>query len=567
VAAVVACAAAVEGRADVVFTDVTARAGVTMTHTPKPAGVPGFNEWIVSGLCVGDFNRDGWPDLFVNKGGIGTDRLFINQGNGTFIDQAAAWGVAAVQCGAGATVGDYDRDGWPDIYVTSYGNANNNLGELGKHILYRNTGAGSFVNVALQAGVNQNSTVASSGNGAAWGDYDLDGDLDLAVTAWSSTANGNRLFRNDGNGSFTDVSGTAIVFPTVTWGFQSSFADLDGDGYPELLLSADFKTSRLYRNNRDGTFVDVTGEAGAGVELYGMGQCAGDFDRDGDLDWYVTSIHMEFPSNPNGKNGNTFYRNDGANLVEISHLNGTQDGGWGWGAVAGDFDQDGWLDIVEVNGRNAAEWANEPEYFYRNVGGSFVRDEAVSAMFNAGDGRTVVSLDFDRDGDLDLAIFYNQGPLKLYRNDSTRVGRWLQVDLSPGSNPRIAPFGYGARVVATVGGVELVRFVDGGNGYQGSSEPLVHFGVGSATVVDELRVEWPRGNVTILTDVPTHQRLAITAPVASDLNGDGQVGAADLAMLLSAWGAAPSIGRFVDLDDDGLVGPADLATLLSAWTP
>ena len=141
--------------------------------------------------------------------------------------------------------------------------------------------------------MNVTSPIASAGNGCAWGDYDLDGDLDLAVGAWSQTAMGNRLFRNNGNGTFADVTGAAIQIPTLTWGFQPNFADLDGDRYPELLFAADFSTTRIFHNNRNGTFTQLPGSSGMVGNIFGMGQATGDFDRDGDLDWYVTSIFAE----------------------------------------------------------------------------------------------------------------------------------------------------------------------------------------------------------------------------------------------------------------------------------
>lgn len=552
----------------VTFTDVTAQAGINMTHAPKPAAIPGTNEWTLAGACVLDANGDGWPDLFALKGGNGPDKLFLNNGNGTFSEAGPRCGLVQTHAGAGATVGDFDRDGLPDIYVTSYGFANDNFGEIGKNRLYRNNGDGTFTDVAVAAGVNVSSSTQSAGHGASWGDYDLDGHLDLAVTAWSPTAAGNRLFHNNGDGTFTDVTGIAIQVPTLTWGFQSTFADLNGDRFPELLVSADFKTSRLFENNGDGTFTLATADWGAGKDKNGMGQCVADFDNDGDLDWYVTSIYQDIPSDPTWLNGNAFYENLGdSTMAQICQTNGTQDGGWGWGTVAADFDSDGFVDIVEVNGRNASEWANEPEYFFHNNGdGTFTRDMAVSGQFLAGDGRTPVLIDFDRDGDMDVVIYYNFGPLKLYRNDTNEGHRWLQVLLSPGSNPFVAPFGYGTKLTARIGDTHLTRYLDGGNGYLGSSELIMHFGLGTAGVVQELTIEWARGRVTTLTNVGVNQRLTVVAPALADLNADGLVGAADLGSLLGAWGPVTADTVHMDLDDDGAIGPADLAILLGSWT-
>jgi hypothetical protein len=565
-------AAAAAASAQIQFTDVTDAAGAAFSHQPRPLGVPGLNEWTMGGVCVADFNGDGWPDLYALKGGQGSDRFLINNGNGTFSDRTVQAGLSAQHCGVGATVGDYDRDGDLDIYVTSYGNSNNNQGEIGKNILWRNNGDATFVNVAVAAGVHVTSSTASAGNGGSWGDFDLDGDLDLAVSAWSQAAAGNRLFRNNGNGTFTDITNVKIVMPTLTWGFQTSMIDVDGDRYPELLWAADFQTSRLYRNNRDGSFTEVTAQAGVGIDAFGMGQCAGDFDNDGDIDWYVTSIFSDQPNNPSLHNGNAYYRNNGnGTFVEISEENGTVDGGWGWASVAGDFDNDGDLDIIAMNGRNAAEWADEPEYFFVNNGdGTFTRDLAISNQFFAKDGRTVVTTDYDRDGDLDVVMYYNFGPLKLYRNDSVApagtVRNWFAIDIDEGSNPYVAPNGYGVRAVVRAGKRQYVRVLDGGNGYLGSSELFLHFGIADATQVDSVTLEWPRGQTTVHGPFAANQRVVLTAPQLGDIDADGSIGSADLAILLGAWGPVDPFARAIDLDDDGTVGSSDLAILLGAWS-
>lgn len=569
IGAVAAAAASSSARAAIVFTDVSASAGISMTYQPAPLMIPLTQEWTLGGISVGDFNRDGWPDFFVLRGGQAPDRLYINNQNGTFTDQALAWGVAATHGGASCSVGDYDGDGWPDIYVTSFATVANNQGEVGKNRLYHNNGNGTFTNVALEAGVAFTGQTQPSGNGSAFGDYDLDGHLDLVVGAWSGTAQANRLFHNNGDGTFTDVTGTALVFPPVTWGFQPSFADMDDDGFPEILFAADFDTSRYYVNNGDGTFTDSTLASGCGIESFGMGQCVGDFDNDLDLDWLVTSIFMDFPS-PSNYNGNTLYRQDAPHtFTEIGVAAGVVDGGWGWGAQAIDLDHDGWLDIVEVNGRNAGEWANEPEYIWRNLGnGSFLAAPQEDWSFFAGDGRTVVRLDYDRDGDMDLVVVYNSnGPLKLYRND-TPPARWLQVRIETSNNDRVPPDGRGARLLATAGAATQLRVHDGGHGYGGSSEEIIEFGFGAESVVQTLSIEFPPGYVKTLTNVATNQRLVVQPPKVADLNGDGLVNGADLTLILGAWGIATGkTGRLCDFDRDGIVGGADLTVVLGEWTP
>lgn len=557
------------GSADILFTDVSAGAGISMNYQPAPLWIPSTQEWTLGGIAVGDFNRDGWPDFIVLRGGQGTDRLYINNGNGTFTDQAAAWGIALTQASASCCVGDFDRNGWPDVYVTNFGTVANNQGEVGKNRLYRNNGNGTFTDVAVQAGVAFTGMSIPSGNGCAFGDYDLDGDLDLAVGAWSGTAQANRLFRNEGNGTFADVTGTALVMPPVTWGFQPCFADMDDDGYPELLFVADFGTTRYFVNDRDGTFTDQTAAAGVGIEDFGMGQCVGDFDNDLDLDWFITSIYQDFPP-PGNYNGNTLYRQVGPHQYEEHATEaGVRDGGWGWAAQSVDLDHDGWLDIVEMNGRNAAEWLNEQEYVWRNNGDGTFSDVQNGWSLFAGDARTAVKLDYDRDGDMDIVAVHNSnGPLKLYRNDTAPAGNWLQLRFDTAGNPRVPPGGRGTRIVAQTAAGSQLRLHDGGHGYGGSSEDVVHFGFGSVPLVQTLTIEFPPGYVRTLSNVATNQRLLIQPPAPADVSGDGAVGGADLAMVLGVWGpVADQSGRLCDLNLDGVVNGADLAIVLGAWSP
>lgn len=554
--------------AQIIFTDVTAAAGLTTTYAPSAPMIPGVDEWMLGGVAVADFNNDGWPDIFVMMSGGGPDRLFINNGNGTFTNQAVAWGVAAVHGGGAVCAGDYNGDGWIDLFVASFGSAMNNQGEIGKHRLYRNNGNGTFTEVAVEAGVNLTSTLGPSGNGCCFGDYDLDGRLDLAVAGWKSSAQGNRLFRNIDGQSFTNVTGTAITFPPTTWGFTPAFADMDDDGFPELLLAADFKTSRYYINNGHGGFTDATLQSGTGLDAHGMGQCVGDFNNDGRLDWYVTSIYIEGAS-PSFYNGNTLYMQTGTphQYIEVAKLAGVDNGGWGWGSVAIDVDNDGWLDLMEVNGRPAGEWANVRQYLWRNNGdGTFTEVLQQGWGFHVGEGRAVAMLDYDRDGDMDLVMVINNGPLKLYRNDSVNGHNWLQLAFDTTGNPRVPPFGRGARVKARIGETTLLRVLDGGHGYGSSSEDIVHFGLGTATVIDELTIELPPGYVLTLTNVAVNQRLLIEAPSITDLNGDGVVDGADLGSLLGVWGpVSGKAGRVADFNRDGVVDGGDLGTMLGQW--
>jgi hypothetical protein len=355
--------AAVTADGQVTLTNWGVNADLVATHQPDETGIPVAQDWQTGGLAVGDFNNDGCQDIFWVGGGGTADKLFINKcnGTGTFTEQGSAWGLTDLHCGNGVAVGDYDGDGRLDIYVTSFGAPGSDTNEPGQHRLYHNDG-GSFSEVAGAAGVTASCSEASgnpAGYGAAWGDYDLDGSLDLCVVSWWGDDDGNRLYHNDGDGTFTDVTDTALgTAIDGVWGFQPAFVDMDGDRFPELLIASDFQGSRYFVNNGDGTFTDFTGPSGTGLDDNGMGQTVADVNNDGLFDWYVTSIYKDTP--PPANPGNMLYLNLGDHqYLEISGFAGVNDGAWGWGTLAVDLDHDTWVDILEVNGRLAEPWANE----------------------------------------------------------------------------------------------------------------------------------------------------------------------------------------------------------------
>lgn len=457
------------------------------------------------GGSVGDFNRDGWPDLFLLGGGNLEDGLYINDGDGTFTDEAQAWGLGGEHRGRGTTVGDFNADGWPDIFVTSGGDLTA-PDRVGQHRLYRNNGNGTFTDIAVSAGVNMASPTNRTASGAAFGDYDLDGDLDLFVCTWEGF-DGNRLYRNNGDETFTDVTVAAGIVQDF-WGFSPRFVDMNGDRYPELLIAADFVTSRYFVNDGDGTFTDESALSGTGVETNGMGQTVADFNRDGLPDWFVTSIY-EVGS---AVAGNFLYVNQGDDqYTYLPETDPSRDGGWGWGTEAVDFDHDGFVDIAETNGWRNPQFESVSSMLYRNNGDmTFTEVHESVGIDHVTQGRTVLTLDYDRDGDMDLVFTSLDNDVALYRNDLTGPEtHWIEIMLDTSGHPGLAPDGYGAKVVVTAGGVTQSWWISGGTSYLGRSQPVAHFGLGSATTVDSLTVEWPDGTTTVQTAVAADQILTI----------------------------------------------------------
>jgi hypothetical protein len=488
--------------AQVAFSDQTAGAGLDHTAVLESDmnGIHMFN-----GGAVGDFDRDGWPDIFLlGGGGTTADALYINNGDGSFTNRAAAWGIDSRHRGRGATVGDFNSDGWPDLFVTSSGDLSFE-DRPGTHILYRNNGDGSFTDIAQAAGVRRVSPNNTTGTGATFGDYDLDGDLDLFVCTWEGY-DGNRLFRNDGNETFTDVTTTSGI-DYLFWGFSPRFVDMNGDRYPELIIAADFGTGRYFVNNQDGTFTKSV-SSGTGLDDNGMGSVVADFNRDGLPDWYVTSVYRD----DSPQDGNYLYVNQGNDVfTALAESAGARNGGWGWGVDAIDFDHDGWVDIVETNGWVEPEFISENAYLFRNNGDlTFTEVQGGSGFDHTGQGRSLMTLDYDRDGDMDVLITAFEGPVKLYRNDlSGPATNWIKVRLDTEEDPGLAPDGYGSKVSVTAGGITQHDWVNGGATYLGISECVSHFGLGAADTAN-ITVEWADGTSTVLTGIAANQEVTVS---------------------------------------------------------
>ena len=551
------------------FVDVTASAGISCGYLPGANFGQGAMNTSPMGAGVGlaDFDGDGWPDIYVVTGGALPDQLLRNNADGTFTDVASAAGMGTPHMGLGCCVGDYDGDGRADLFITSRGTASGPP-LPGQFQLWHNEGGMVFTEVAASAGIAYGSLTDADGMGSCFGDYDRDGDLDLFVTGWIPNSRGNRLYRNDGNGVFADVTVAAGLHGPAIRGFSPNFVDMDGDRWPELLVAADFGTSRYFVNQGDGTFGDQTSASGTGLDGNGMGHCVGDFDGDGLLDWYVTSIFTLFPPVNVVGSGNMLYRNLGGHQYgEVAAVSGVNDGGWGWGALAVDVNNDGGLDLVETNGFKAlnsigqSEWLFEPCYLWLNDGsGHFVESGSIAHFDNQGAGRGLASLDYDRDGDLDLVLALHKGRLRLFRNDSTPADdHWLRVVLDTQASDQLAPCGVGSLLRLTAGGRELVRVIDAGASYMSTSELVAHFGLRGLERVTRLKIEWTNGRDTWIENPAVDQTLTVRYCPA-DWNGRDQLDASDIRDFQADWLAGNA-----DFDLDGDTDVADRLAFLSAY--
>jgi len=493
------------------------------------------------GVALFDFDGDGWLDIYQVNGSrlegnlnpTPRNHLYHNNRDGSFSDVTDASGTGHTGWGQGVCVGDYDGDGRPDLFVTYWG----------RNVLYRNLGNGTFSDVSVKAGV-----AGASGRwntGCAFLDYDRDGDLDLFIANYIDfdprTAptpdsglclykgirvacgppglNGgkNLLYRNNGDGTFTDVSQAAgILNAHGTYGLGVLVSDFDGDGWPDVYVANDSNPSALYHNNHDGTFTDIGIVAGCaysqdGKPQAGMGVSAGDFDHDGWIDIFKTNFA--------GDTSN-LYRNVGkGDFEEFAFGSGiglnTRFLGWGCGFV--DLDNDGWLDIFQVNGHVYPEVATlktEAQYrqrkiVYKNVAGKRFVDVTESIggpLLDLRAGRGCAFGDIDNDGDVDVVVNNINAPMDLYRLDLPGGRHWLTLALAAKGKNSSA---IGARVHLVAQGVNQTDEVRSGGSYFSQSDLRLHFGLGSAEKVDRLEIRWPDGTSETFSDIRADRIIRI----------------------------------------------------------
>jgi len=516
------------------FEDVTEQSKIQFRHSFGEQALSSILEATGSGAVWFDYNNDGLLDLYVLSGkyieGVtshsradgkdATNHLYRNNGDGTFTDVTEQAGVAGKGFSMGVAAGDYDNDGYEDLYVTSWDSA----------ILYHNNGDGTFTDVTEKAGV-QN---PHFGVGAAWIDYDRDGKLDLFVGNYLKydpkakrlyyTADAfagpldyegesNRLFHNNGDGTFTDVSEQAGIANPVGRAMGVAVGDFDNDGWPDIYVANDQMESYLYRNNHDGTFTNVSLEQNVAYGTNGdtpsaMGPIFADYDNDGALDLFVSDMRYH-----------RMFRNS---LKEGFFIDTTADSGIariagqyvGWGDAIFDFDNDGLKDLFVVNG--GLHWLipMEDTLLRNNGNGTFsdVSAQAGSYFTTKKVGRGACFADFDNDGYIDAFIVVLGGKGILVRAAPPSAANryhWLTIKLVGTKSNRD---GYGARIEAVSGELRQMVENEPSSGYLSQNDPRPHFGLGHRREVDTLMVKWPSGVVQTLEHVAADQFLTITEP-------------------------------------------------------
>jgi hypothetical protein len=562
--------------AHAVFTEVSAiDSGIShiqSLYVPGPFWSP---DSMTGGAAAGDFDGDGLVDLFFTRLDD-TDVLYKNLGNGSFQDISLAAGFTANLPTNGPAFGDIDNDGDLDIYVSA---VTPSTASSNRYYFYINNGNGVFTEEAVAHGADIPSSISTNGMGIAMGDYNRDGYLDAMTSDWNLPAaqSSSRLLRNQGAanpGHFDDVTAAAglDVYPlTNAYRFSPRFSDVDGDGNPDLAIAADFETSQLFWNNGDGTFTDGTIAANVGTDKAGMGSTIGDYDGDGDLDWYVTAI-LDPARDPEAADaGNRLYRNEGNRVFsEQTDAAGVWPEGWWWGTTWLDYDNDGHLDLMATNGMPNVFDSDPTTLWHNNGDGTFTDVTTAQGVTDTAQGRGLLTFDYDSDGDLDTMVINYGGAPVFYRNDSTNGNAWLRIKTQGTESNRD---GIGARIIidpdSTVTGDEQLREIDGGSNFLSQSELTAHIGLGAlAGNVDNITIYWPSGIVQQFFDVtPNQVLLAMETYLAGDLDGDGFVGIADLNIVLGNWNQSVVFGLHQkgDPSGDGYVGIDDLNEVLGNW--
>jgi len=526
----------------VTFVDVTQQAGIAFSHFwgERTSQIP---EDMGSGAAWGDYDNDGWPDLFlVNIAGpvtLSADSLrrsparcalYRNNRDGTFTDVSERAGVDLRIRGMGAEWGDYDNDGWLDLVVSAYG----------ENVLLHNNGDGTFTNRSPEAGLAGRNGFWS---GVAWGDYDRDGFLDLYVAGYVKYARSariveasaasydvenpvsinpnafpperNLLYHNNGNGTFSEVAAAAGVLGERGKSLEAAWVDFDEDGWPDIYVANDVTDNQLFRNLHNGKFRDVSHEARVADYRSAMGLAIGDWDGDQHLDMFITHwIAQE----------NALYEHTSNKPLEFQDIADRVGLGQialdfvGWGTFFFDYDNDGKLDLFVANGhtfqRRDAPQLLAPEtaqlFWNRGPADGFFEVGAASGQYfrTPQVGRGAAFADYDNDGDLDVVIVNHGGGAVLLRNDGGNKNHWLNIKLE-GSGRRSNRTADGAKLRVVAGASVFVREVGAQASYLSQNDLTEHFGLGALTQADSVSIVWPGGGHQMLTDVAAGQTLRV----------------------------------------------------------
>jgi len=495
-----------------------------------------------SGAAFIDYDNDGWQDIFLASGtrldglppGVSsTNRLYRNNGDGKFSDVTEKAGLVRTGWAQGVCVGDYENDGYDDLFVSGYG----------KNALYHNNGTGTFTEVAEKAGVANNRT--RWGSGCAFLDYDRDGYLDIFVASYIDldlktaplpetgpclykgltvacgppglTGGINMLYHNKGDGTFTDVSEkSGITKANGTYGLGALTGDFDNDGWPDIYVANDSAPAALYHNNKNGTFTDIGIEAGSAFSMdgkpqAGMGVTAGDYDRDGWLDIFKTNFSGDTSSLYHNTGKGTF---DDVTFSAGMGLN-TRWLGWGCGFV--DVDNDGWPDVFLVNGHvypeverltTEAGYAQRKVLYHNLHNGRFadMSDKVGEAVKMPNASRGAAFGDYDNDGDIDILINSVNGPPELLRSDSSNQNNWIKIKTIGVKSNRD---GIGARIKCVTEDGSQIDEVRSGGSYYSQNDLRVHFGLGKNQKVKTLEIQWPSGQVETMSNIAANQLITV----------------------------------------------------------
>lgn len=514
------------------FSNQTTQAGLDSTN--EFSETQSYSPMSGAGLAA-DFNNDGYDDIF-QLGSLLPNNLFINNQDGTFTNQAVDWGISGPFHSFAASAADFNNDGYIDIYITAFGPADQDP-QGGKHMLMMNNGPDkngqwSFTDIAESAGVNHLApgTNRKEGTGSGWGDYDLDGDLDLFVCAYGFTTNTNRLFRNDGpdkNGiwKFTDVTVEAGLDQTGLSGFLPSFVDMNKDRYPELMIVGDTGTSKFYINNHDGTFTDASDTVEDIQIANAMGIDVADINDDGLLDWFMSNITYDTVGGP----GNVlFIQNPDNTFNNTAEESQAYDGHWGWGSLITDFDHDGDKDILETNGYFFG-FGGDPNTLFLNNGDAtaFVESAELCGIDLISQGRGLIRFDAENDGDMDTMVFNWTQPNAYFRNDIINTNttnpdtHWARIKLDTYARDSLAPQGIGAMVTLSTPTKDYLLPIHNNTTYCGTSPVEAHIGLANESTIESIQIAWPDGSFNTYTNLAADQIFIFRAPAyAADYNNN-----------------------------------------------